>query len=245
MTFKEKIKASFKFIFRNFLWLLLLGLYFSIPSYFGEHYIVDKNIKIVFSVFGGFLDILFMGIVTTASLAYFSGEKVSWRQSIIKVFNKLPALIGLSILEIFLLVALVAILSPIFLLLWLIESHALIFLLGFLTICAAFIGWCYLFFSKPALMFDNLSPLESIKQSYRLSEKCLFQILGYLVFATIIFGVPSAIFSKLFPVYYVMFIKVMLKPFVMILPVLGSLCYLNLRGTEESHSPTLPQKISL
>jgi len=240
MTFRKNIKSSFKFIFRNYIWILLIGMYFSIPKYFQEYATLPmKDVKWVLEAINYLLDFLFFGIVTSVSLAYFSGEKASWSEGIAKTFSKLPSLVGLYILSclggVVGMCVLGALLSPIFIIFWAVESYALLMTLAWcLLIISLVIIFSTLFCSLPALMFEKLNPLEAIKLSYRLSEKCLFEFLGYLVFISIFVGVPTLIVDKIFADSFAAIgIKTLLRPFAVMLQVLASLSYLNQRQNKE------------
>lgn len=219
------IRQSLDFVFKNIFWITLIGLMISLPELFlkwwtppTEPAIPSWGMLLSSFLISTILSPFLLGTITTVFGEQLFGRHLSWNQGLQKSIKKF---------------------IPLVLLLLLLN---LVIGLGFiLLIIPGIIAMCATTCAIPAMMLENLGPIEALKRSWSLTKNNRFQIFALLCLATLtmifISGIPLGIImmgiSMDNPLYDVLS-TIILTPVQALFPAIATLLFFNLRMNKEA-----------
>lgn len=251
MSISQIFKTSFTFIFKNYFWILLIGVALSLPILLAQEWLqtflaastsrkpesVQHVIMVVASIIAFFILVLSLCQILPGTIAvrlggsYF-GKEVSWWEALKLSFKRFFHLALLTIM-----LCLLA-LSPVLLITPVMFISDIVFALAILpAFFAMFFIATALALSIPALMLENLRPIQALKRSFHLTKKSRLRVLGYFLLMALI------MFIIFFPAGFItssannpivdLIVNTIVIPFATLWPAVSTLLFIDLRNKKE------------
>ena len=226
MNIGKILDKSINFIFKNILWITLIGFIMSFLPLSFEMWIstaesMNQSVVSILNIIVGLLitsvGILFAGMVTILLGEHFCGRKITWYQGFKKSIKKWIHLILLNI------VITIAI------------------MLGFiLLIIPGIIVMCATICAIPAMMLEDLRPIKAFRRSWDLTKKNRFRILGYVILYCVVLIIINLIPALITmtvpidPIYQIGISALILPPFYVLSSAIATLLFFDLRIRKEA-----------
>lgn len=225
MTVGKIFDKAVDFIFKNIVWITLIGLLVALPEFIFEEWLVPEESvpfgmvkhKLALRLISMILSPLFGGMVAVLLAEQFFGRKMAWYVGFMQSFKKWYSLIFLTI----------------FIIIAASLGTLLLIIPGIIVLCAT---TCAI----PAMMLENLGPMKAFDRSWNLTKKNRSRIFGYLMLSGIIniiaFGILSGIILvvPLDPLYKIGLSALIVAPLHALGPAIATLLFLDLRIRKEA-----------
>jgi len=227
MTVGKILDKSVNFIFRNILWITLIGFLISLPELSFNEWMPDANpedtfvllkYKLILRVIRMVITPFLAGTVTILLGEHFCGRKIAWYQGFGKSIKKWIPLVLLQLV-----IGIVVGLGSILLL-----------IPGLIAMCATA---CAI----PAMMLEDLRPMKAFDRSWGLTKKNRLRIFGYLFINMVTVAIASSVIPlavtmgvALDPIYKVGLSALIFAPFQALWPAIATLLFYDLRIRKEA-----------
>lgn len=235
MTIGKILDRSIQFIFKNILWITLIGFIISFPSFAFEEWMSPLEpsnqlemikYKIIFYLISVLLGPILAGTVTLLIGEQFCGRKMALSVAIKKSLKKWIQLVLLHLIVL------------------------IVMGLGFfLLIIPGIIALCATACAVPAMMLENLDPMEAFERSWKLTKSNRLRIFGYLILTGLIVAIGQAITGMLvgfgsliyeaisldhLSIYTIGMMAILMAPLIALGPAIATLLFFDLRIRKEA-----------
>lgn len=228
MTVGKILDKAVNFIFRNILWIALIGFLILLPGLLWNQWMSSEDsnnqfarlarlkYNLILQLISWVLSPLLAGTVTILLGEHFCGRKIPWYQGFGKSIKKWFPLVLL-----------------------LLVVGTLVVLGSFLFIIPGIMVMCATACAIPAMMLEDLSPIKAFKRSCGLTKNSRFRIFGYFIFCLIppiVGGIAALILETMpmDPLYKVGITALVLAPTQALWPAISTLLFYDLRIRKEA-----------
>lgn len=228
LTLGKILDKSINFIFKNILWITLLGFSIEFPQLIFSKWVGSEYQSVINSL-GSLQNRLMSGLiymiltpflagtVTLLLGAQFSGNSMAWHQAFGKTLKKLFPLLLLQLLVVICIVL----------------GSILLVIPGIIVMCATA---CAI----PAMMLENLGPSKAFDRSWELTKKSRLRIFGYFILSGLIMLITAGILTAIIAIipipliYQIGILALLTAPLHALWPAITTLLYADFRIRKEA-----------